>query len=47
MTLADVQAAGFDIATENHAEALPGSDFPEALRELRSALIAVDIPGGN
>lgn len=44
MTLADLQAAGFDIATRNHAKAILASDFPEALKELCSALIAVDIP---
>ncbi|MXY02025.1 MAG: restriction endonuclease [Acidimicrobiales bacterium] len=44
MTLADLQAAGFDIATRNHAQAIMVRDFPEALSELCGALTAVAIP---
>ncbi|WP_419944127.1 BglII/BstYI family type II restriction endonuclease [Candidatus Poriferisodalis sp.] len=44
MTLADLQAAGFDIATRNHAQAILMRDFPEALDELCRALAGVAIP---
>ncbi|MDE0700770.1 MAG: restriction endonuclease [Acidimicrobiaceae bacterium] len=44
MTLADLQAKGFDIAARNHAEAIMGRDFPEALDELCGALADVGIP---
>ncbi len=41
MTLADLQAAGFDISTRNHAQAILMRDFPEALDELCEALAAI------
>ena len=44
MTLADLRAAGFDIATRNHAKAILVRDFGDALHELCAALAAVAIP---
>ena len=44
MTLTDLRAAGFDIATRNHAKAIMVRDFPEALDELCGVLAAIKIP---
>lgn len=37
-------AKGFDIETRNHAGAILRSDFPDAVREIETALLAVSIP---
>lgn len=43
-TLTDLQAAGFDIQTKNHARAIMDRDFPTALSELCTILAEVKIP---
>jgi hypothetical protein len=42
--LAALRAAGFDVETRNHAEAVLDHDFPEALDEIAAALLGVAIP---
>ena len=43
MSLADLQRAGFDVRTVNHAQAVLQADFPGPLDELCGALLAVRI----
>ena len=43
MSLADLEAAGFDVQTVNHAKAVLNEDFPGPLDELCGALLAVRI----
>jgi hypothetical protein len=43
-SLGPLAAAGFDIATRNHARAILQGDFPEVLPELSDALIGFRIP---
>ena len=52
MNLADLAAAGFDVATENHARAVLTEDFPDALSELceilsRFAITDVELVRGG
>lgn len=43
MSLSDLEAAGFDIQTVNHARAVLTKDFPEPLAELCDVLMAMHI----
>lgn len=43
MTLSDLEAAGFDIRTVNHARAVLATDFPEPLAELCDVLMTTRI----
>ena len=43
MTLADLEAAGFDVDVKNHALAILTKDFPEPLQELCTTLLNIKI----
>ena len=44
MNLADLTAAGFDIDTLNHAEAVLLRDFPQPIAELCDIMLGITIP---